>query len=93
MFKSILGGHKLNASSKVLPLTVICLSPLSGFKSHPGHVRKLPMSIHVYMVALPCTSVYLVGGVEVRLESIVDEKNISQVASSKTQKWTLDEVR
>ena len=28
--------------SKELPLTASCLSPLSGFESRPGQVRKLP---------------------------------------------------
>ena len=30
--------------SKVLPLTAHCLSPLPGFESWPGHVRKLPVT-------------------------------------------------
>ena len=30
--------------SKALPLTDSCVSPLSGFESHPGHVRKLPVT-------------------------------------------------
>ena len=30
--------------SKAPPLTVRCLSPLSGFESRPGHVRKLPVT-------------------------------------------------
>ena len=29
--------------SKALPLTASCLSPLFGFESHTGHVRKLPV--------------------------------------------------
>ena len=33
--------------SKVLPLTAMasCLSPLPGFESRPGHVRKLPVTL------------------------------------------------
>ena len=30
--------------SKAPPLTAHCLSPLPGFKSRPGHVRKLPVT-------------------------------------------------
>ena len=30
--------------SKALPLTASCLSLLSGFESHPGHVRQLPVT-------------------------------------------------
>ena len=30
--------------SKALPLTARCLSPLPGFESQPGHVRKLPVT-------------------------------------------------
>ena len=30
--------------SKALPLTASCLSTLPGFESHPGHVRKLPVT-------------------------------------------------
>ena len=30
--------------AKALPLTVSCLSPLSKFYSHAGHVRKLPVT-------------------------------------------------
>ena len=30
--------------SRALPLTASCLSPLSSFESHPGHVRKLPVT-------------------------------------------------
>ena len=29
---------------KALPLTASCLSPLSGFESKAGHVRKLPVT-------------------------------------------------
>ena len=29
---------------KALPLTARCLSPQSGFETHPGHVRKLPVA-------------------------------------------------
>ena len=31
--------------SKASPLTASCPAPLSGFESHPGHVRKLPVSL------------------------------------------------
>ena len=33
--------------SKALPLTAVasCLSPLPGFESRPGHVRKLPVTL------------------------------------------------
>ena len=31
--------------SKVLSLTASCLSPLSGFESHPRHVTKLPATL------------------------------------------------
>ena len=30
--------------SKVLPLTACCLSPISRFESHLGHLRKLPVT-------------------------------------------------
>ena len=30
--------------SKAPPLTARCLSPLLGFKSRPGHVRRLPVT-------------------------------------------------
>ena len=30
--------------SKALPLIASCLSPLSGFESHPGHMRNVPVS-------------------------------------------------
>ena len=30
--------------SKAPPLTARCLSPLPGFESRPGHVRKLPVT-------------------------------------------------
>ena len=44
--KSILTiGPALTAVwSKAPPLTVRCLSPLSGFESRSGHVRKLPVT-------------------------------------------------
>ena len=42
---TISAGPALTAVwSKVPPLTVRCLSPLSGFESRSGHVRKLPVT-------------------------------------------------
>ena len=34
----------VNILSLVLPLTACCLSPLPGFESRPGYVRKLPVT-------------------------------------------------
>ena len=31
--------------SEASPLTVRCHSPLPGFESRPGHVRKLPVTL------------------------------------------------
>ena len=31
--------------SKALPVTAYCFSPLSRFESHPGHVRRLPVTL------------------------------------------------
>ena len=39
--------------SKDLPLTASCLSPLSGFESHSGYVKKLPV---LYCVFIDCAN-------------------------------------
>ena len=36
------GPSLMDEWSKELPLTASCLSPLPGFESRPGHVRRLP---------------------------------------------------
>ena len=55
-----IGGPALMAQwSKTLPLTATCLSPLSGFESHPGHVRKLPVTYGVMGWFSPGTAGFL----------------------------------
>ena len=44
VFTLIVGPALTAVWSKAPPLTVRCLSPLPGFESRPGHVRKLPVT-------------------------------------------------
>ena len=36
--------------SRMLPLTARCLSPLPGYQSQPGHVRKFPVTYGLAVV-------------------------------------------
>ena len=40
----LLGTTLMAVWFKALPLTASCLSPLPGFESWPGYVRKLPVT-------------------------------------------------
>ena len=44
LFFDIEGPALMAVWSKVSPVTACCLSPLPGFESRPGHVRKLPVT-------------------------------------------------